>query len=320
MLLLGGCADSPSALDTGGPRAGTIATLWWIMLAIATIVFIVVVALIVTAAVRSYRKRSASAEAVGNDDNDTRLIAIGGIVIPAIVLVGLFGLTLFDLSALSAPDDPSGIVVQVTGHQWWWEVRYPNDDITTANEIHIPTGVPVEIDLLSDDVIHSFWVPQLQGKLDLIPGQANTTWIEADKPGSYRGQCAEFCGVQHANMAFTVVAEPADDYAAWVDQQRQPAPEPTTPQLVNGEQVFLGSACVYCHTIDGTASKGVIAPNLTHLASRQTLAAGTIPNNTGNLAAWILDPQHFKPGTQMPPTQLSGDDLTALLAYLESLN
>jgi cytochrome c oxidase subunit 2 len=248
-----------------------------------------------------------------------KIILVAGVIIPAIVLLSVLALTINSLRVLATPDIPEELTIHVVGHQWWWEVRYPHQDIVTANELHLPIGRPVRIILSSDNVIHSFWVPELQGKLDLIPGQTNSMWLQADEPGAYWGECAEFCGTQHAKMQFVVVAKPWDEYVAWLGQQRQPAREPSDPLAQQGLQVFLTTGCIQCHRIAGTEATGKLGPDLTHLASRRTLAAGAIPNTLGNLSGWITDPQHTKPGTLMPPTDLTGTELQALLAYLASL-
>ena len=177
----------------------------------------------------------------------------------------------------------------------------------------------MQLTLTSMDVIHSFWVPQLHGKIDLIPGTATTLWLRADQPGEYRGMCAEYCGVQHAKMQFLVVAEPPDQFQAWLDLQRQPAAVPTDPLAQRGLQVFLSSSCVTCHAIRGTSATGALGPELTHLASRRTLGAGILPNTRGTLAGWIADPQSIKPGVHMPPSDLTGEQLQALVVYLETL-
>jgi cytochrome c oxidase subunit 2 len=225
--------------------------------------------------------------------------------------------------ALAALPVKDGIVVEVTAHQWWWELVYddhePSRVFRTANELHVPVGRPVLLKLKSDDVIHSFWVPNLHGKKDLIPGRISTMKFRADKPGVYRGQCAEFCGHQHAKMAFLVIAPEPAEYEAWAQAQRQPAKEPSNELQKRGQTVFLSSPCILCHTIEGTLAQARMAPDLTHLASRATIAAGTLPNSRGNLGGWILDPQGVKPGVAMPPTALGASDLHALLAYLESL-
>jgi cytochrome c oxidase subunit II len=215
------------------------------------------------------------------------------------------------------------VTIELTGHQWWWEARYwdgsAQNIFTTANEIHIPVGEPVTVQLKSQDVIHSFWVPNLTGKKDLIPGKVATLWLRADKPGLYRGQCAEYCGLQHAHMALYVIAESPEQFNAWLAQQRGAAVPPTAEAQQRGQQVFLNSPCIMCHTIKGTPASSHVGPDLTHLASRMTIAAGTVPNTRGHLAGWVVDSQGLKPGNQMPPNNLSSDDLMALLDYLQSL-
>jgi cytochrome c oxidase subunit 2 len=216
------------------------------------------------------------------------------------------------------------VSINVTGHQWWWEVEYqdlnaPTLRFRTANEIHIPVGRPVVLNVTSRDVIHSFWVPNLQGKRDLISGYTTSIWLQADRPGVYRGQCAEFCGYQHANMAVYVTAEEDAPFKGWLAAQREPSLEPSTDTARSGRDVFMRGSCPTCHTIRGTAAGGTVGPELTHLASRRTLAAGTLPNTAGHLGGWISDPQSVKPGVKMPPNKLSGDDFQALLAYLEGL-
>jgi cytochrome c oxidase subunit 2 len=236
-----------------------------------------------------------------------------------LILLVVYGFTLQSLRELSAPEQPVATSIQVIGNMWWWEVRYPDAGVVTANEIHIPAGQPVEIVLSSEDVIHSFWVPELHGKLDALPGRVNSFWIEAEEPGVYWGECAEFCGVQHANMAFVVVAEAPEEYQAWLEAQDAPAPAPASEQVSEGLQVFLNSGCVNCHTIRGTPATGELGPDLTHLASRLTLGAGAAPNTRGHLAGWVADPHGIKPGVMMPPSHLDSEQLQALLTYLESL-
>jgi cytochrome c oxidase subunit 2 len=221
------------------------------------------------------------------------------------------------LASLGAPD----LQIDVTGHQWWWDARYDDQDkskiFTTANEIHIPVGKPVLLRLRSDDVIHSFWVPNLSGKKDMVPGRDQTLTLQADKPGVYRGQCAEFCGAQHAKMAFQVIAD--EHFDEWAAAQRQPAADPGNDQQKRGRDLFVNGRCAMCHAIQGTPANARHAPDLTHLMSRQTLAAGVLPNSIGHLAGWILDPSSIKPGTTMPPNPMEPDDLHALLAYLGTL-
>jgi cytochrome c oxidase subunit 2 len=191
--------------------------------------------------------------------------------------------------------------------------------VKLANEIHVPVGERVTLELESADVIHSFWAPNLHGKTDLIPGQVNRTTLRVDKEGAYRGQCAEYCGTQHAHMAFWVVAEPKEKFEAWLAAQRKPAPEPADATLAKGREVFLAAPCAMCHAIQGTPAHASVAPDLTHVATRRTLGAGTIPNTTGHLAGWVVDSHGIKPGNQMPPNPMDSDDLQALLAYLGSL-
>jgi cytochrome c oxidase subunit II len=312
-LLLGGCA-SPSALDPHGYGENQIATQAWIMIILAAIIFVIVIALLLFAVFR--RRRGAESALAGRGANI--FVTVGGVIIPLLILIFLFGLTLHTMRALSAPA-PSGLTINVVGHEWWWEVQYPQQQFTTANEIHIPTGQQVHLKLTTADVIHSFWVPQLQAKEDLLPGHANDLLLEADQPGTYRGQCAEFCGAEHAHMAFFVIADPPDQFAAWVKGQQAPPPQPTAPELQKGYQVFIGSSCSYCHAVRGTNASANVGPDLTHLASRHTLAAGTLDNTPGNLAGWITSAQNIKPDNKMPSIYINGDDLQALLMYLDSL-
>jgi cytochrome c oxidase subunit II len=329
LLGLSACApapadtDIPSALDTRGPVSAIISQEWWIQFALGTLVFLIVLGLLLYILyVRGLRHRYPQEIPVDMAPvPEGRLwIWIGGVIVPAVILLFLLGLSMYTHRSLAAPDRAIAVTIEVIGHRWWWEVRYPNEGVVTANEIHIPVGEPVEILLTSRDVIHSFWVPQLAGKLDLNPGAVNSMWLQADEEGIYRGICAEFCGLQHANMQFMVVALPPESFQAWITRQQQPAPlpEPGTSEFV-GQQVFLGSSCVYCHTVQGTNASGDLGPDLTHIASRLTLAAGILDNNRGNMGGWIIDPQHIKPGNLMPSTQLTGSELQALLDYLDSL-
>lgn len=316
--LLAACAGAPSTLEPRGPEAARVASLWWLMFGISVVVFLVVTALLLIAIARA--RRTTTSDVPRNDRRALILITIGGAVIPVVVLLTMMGISIgieqTNVAAAGGSD-----TVEVIGHEWWWEVRYPQHDIVTANEIHIPTGNRVLVKLTTADVIHSFWVPQLHGKIDLIPGQTNSVWMEASEPGTYRGECAEFCGLQHAHMDFVVVAEPQEDYDRWVEEQRQPAPavEPADSLAFEGQQSFLGSACVYCHTIKGTNASGRLGPDLTHFASRRTIGAGVLPNTRGNLAGWIVNSQAIKPGNHMPPMYIDADQLQAILAYMESL-
>jgi cytochrome c oxidase subunit 2 len=226
------------------------------------------------------------------------------------------------LAAIDKPPQKPKLTVEITGKQWWWQVNYldqePSKNFSTANEIHIPVGQPVEVKLRSDDVIHSFWVPQLSGKTDLIPGQLNTTWIEAKNPGTFLGACTEYCGLQHAHMGIRVIAEPPDKFQAWRDNQLKSGKPQEASEASTGLAVF-SRRCAVCHTIRGTTAGGILGPDLSHLMTRETLAAGTLPNDPGDLAGWIADPQQIKPGTRMPQVELSGDELQSLTTFLTSL-
>lgn len=312
------CGDtSPSTLRPEGPGAHRIAGLWWFMFWVSALVVAVVTALILVG-IFPGRRRRATREP-GTPRWAGRLVVLGGVVVPVIVLAVLWALTLSDMSALSQPRRSVALKVQVVGHQWWWEVRYPGQGIVTANDIHIPVGRPIEVELTTDDVIHSFWVPQLTGKTDLISGRTNRMWIQADRPGLYRGQCAEYCGLQHANMIFYVVADPPATFRAWLAREARPATTPNGGAATRGEQVFLSSACVGCHTIRGTIAGGKVGPDLTHVGGRVSIGAGAVPNTPSNLAIWISDSQSVKPGNLMPPIPLSRDDLEAVVAFLEGL-
>lgn len=304
--------DIPFALDPQGPAVANIANLWWIMFWLGTAVFLVVTGLLLFI-VFTHRRPGPRLEPDLSAPDRHRWIWWGGVIVPSIILATTLFFTLRSHIALAFPPTPTPLTIEVIGRQWWWEVRYPEQQITTANEIYIPVGQPVNVRLATADVIHSFWVPELNGKMNMIPGKTNTLWLQADKPGIYRGLCTEFCGIQHAKMQYMVVAVPPDEFAAWLEHQCQPAPTPENQAIRRGQQIFLGSACVYCHTVRGTNASGQLGPDLTHVASRQTLAAGVLPNNRGSLAGWIVNPQHIKPGNLMPPTALNGDDLQALL-------
>jgi cytochrome c oxidase subunit 2 len=225
--------------------------------------------------------------------------------------------------AVSSAPPTTAVTIAITGHQWWWEVQYedavPERRISTANELHIPTNRSVVLKVTSRDVIHSFWVPNLQGKRDLTPGYTTAIWLKADRPGRYRGQCAEFCGVQHAHMAFELVAESNEVFDAWRREMLQPAREPPDPVAAAGHDVFMQARCPACHTIRGTQAAGLAGPDLTHIARRTSLGAGTLPNTPEHLTAWIRDPQASKPGNQMPPNPLPADAVQALVAYLQTL-
>jgi cytochrome c oxidase subunit 2 len=313
-------AQSQSMMNPAGPAARDISTLSWIVFSIFMAVALVMWVLIGWVALR--RRGSLAEHFPINVEGGLSWILVGGVVIPFVVLTLVFVLGLKTMSGFPMHDGPINPEIRLIGHQWWWEVQYVGGDpdvrFTTANEIHIPTGKMVDIELLSDDVIHSFWVPRLHGKEDLIPGQPNRIRIRADEPGVYRGQCAEFCGAQHAHMAILVVAQAPEDFNAWAAQQRAPAAEPTNSEAQRGEQVFLSGPCAFCHTIRGTEAAGGVAPDLTHIAGREGLGANTLVNNTANLEAWLT--QSLKPGVKMPDlTEFTGEDLRSLVAYLQQL-
>jgi cytochrome c oxidase subunit 2 len=226
------------------------------------------------------------------------------------------------LANVVAPKRPVGLRLEITGHQWWWQVRYnsnnPAEVFDTANEIHIPVGVPVQVVLRGVDVIHSFWVPALSGKTDVIPGQNNVTWLEAAKPGVYRGQCTEYCGAEHAHMALFVIADTPEDFRKWRDNQIAPAATPVSPDIAAGQTIF-SLRCGECHTVRGTDAGGVLGPDLSHLMTRRTIAAGLLPNTPGNLSGWIANPQQLKPDALMPNLQLTGQELSQIRRFLESL-
>jgi len=313
---------TPSVLDPQG-AAIPIADLWWILAGLGSAVFILVMLYLAFALWRGRAHQVAlpNEPAVGlSQGGSIRPVILGGILLPLVVLSGVTLVTVRTLRAISAFVTPDPLTIEVIGQQWWWEVRYPAHGFETANEIHIPVGQPVAIELRSDNVIHSFWVPELHGKLDLIPGRTNRIVIQADEAGEYRGLCAEFCGVQHANMMFLVIAQPADEFAAWLAQQQQPAQPPTTALAQAGQAIFLAQNCLNCHAINGTAATGDLGPDLTHLATRRTLGAAMITNNLGNLGGWVANPQQIKPGNLMPAADgLTGAELQALLAYLQTL-
>lgn len=364
-LLTTGCSGPQSMLDPAGPGAAAIAGSWWFLLVVVTAVFLVVMAALGRAI---FRSRPEADESADIERRRVVLVILAGAAVPAVILAVIFVHTLLVLEDVSPPRSGDELVVEVVGRQYWWEVRYPQpgdaDTVVTANEIHVPVGRPVSLTLRSEDVIHSLWVPRLHGKTDMIPGRTNVAWLRADEPGEYRGQCAEYCGRQHTWMALYVVAEPEEEFRAWLARQRRPAaavapapdsvseamdhPGPPVPDSVRaaglarnarirrGREVFLDPAnrCVACHTVRGetdgrgtaeqaspgdTAARTVVGPDLTHVASRRTLAAGLLRTNRGNMAGWIANPQVLKPGNLMPRIPLEPAELNALLDYLMSL-
>ncbi len=314
--LLIGCAGSPSTLNAEGTGAAQIAGLWWWSLALGALVLIAVVAIL---PIKIFRAKEPTREAKPGQPGSEKWIVIGGVVVPAVILLAIFVPSLLLLNGFAEARGAQDVVIEVTGYQWWWQVRYPNQQVTTANEIHIPIGRPIQVKLKSVDVIHSFWVPQLHGKIDVLPDRTTSIVLQAMQAGTYRGECAEFCGIDHANMGFLVFADPPAQFDAWLRGQEQAAAAPKDAQTLRGQQVFLSGKCVQCHTIRGTSAQGKGGPDLTHFGSRTTFAANTYPNQRGFLSGWIIDSQPLKPENKMPPNPMTGADLQALLAYLESL-
>lgn len=318
-------ARPPSALDPHGTGAHRIAQLWWVMLALGTAIFVLVLILLLAALLRGRRGTNTTMPDSSGGDTGRNWPMLGGIALPLVVIGIVFGYSIYTLSAIENPQTKPAVKIEIVGRRWWWEVKYPDQGVTTANEIHIPVDVPVQVQLQSADVIHSFWVPELHGKMDLIPTRINNLTLHATQVGVYRGQCAEFCGLQHAHMGFMVVVQSKDDFNNWLSAQGQPAPAPTDPTAAQGQQVFMNAGCVFCHTVRGLEDKSIdrssvdLGPDLTHLDSRLTIAGASLTRNKGNLAGWVIDPQHVKPGSLMPEMYLDSEDLKALLAYLETL-
>ena len=299
-----------SALSPAGDHAAAIFELSTVLFIGAGAIFLGVMGLALYAVLaRPERFPGARAWVIG-----------GGVVFPVATLSVLQVYEFAVARRLSAAPAPETLRVEVTGHMWWWEVRYPAAQVVTANEIRIPVGRPVEFVVKAADVIHSFWVPRLAGKIDMIPGHENRLTLTATEPGVHRGQCAEYCGAQHALMALDVVAEPPERFDAWLAEQAKPAPEPAGAELAAGRDGFLALGCGACHRVAGTRAAGVLGPDLTHVGGRLALAAGTLPNGTAALAAWIAGAQHVKPENRMPSFAIADErTLGAVAAWLESL-
>jgi cytochrome c oxidase subunit 2 len=319
---LSGCRDWQSAVNHAGVEAERI---WSLTLTFTIVLGLIWLAVMIAVAI-VIRSRTAVSlhEAMLDDAKHRRNSWIVGSLLAATAL------TVAILTALSFVTQRPLFAgraaiagVRLIGHQWWWEVRYdgapPSQTFTTANEIHIPVGTPIRLSLESADVIHSFWVPSLAGKQDLIPGHNNSIELFAQRPGVYRGQCAEFCGLQHAHMGLLIVAEPSDVFEKWQAAQRATASHPQENDRAKGAQVFISKPCALCHTIRGTSAGGTVGPDLTHLGGRAYIGADVLPLTQGSLAAWIADPHGVKPGVNMPPVHLGPDDLNAVTAYLIGL-
>jgi len=321
-LPLAACQGWQSALDAQGPAARSLADMFWIFLAVLGTVWV----LTMLALLLALRKRRPPGEnPLATDPATERRMTITVSVAVGLTLatvLALTGLSYGGQKALFSHKDGT-LSLTVTGHQWWWQVTYEdpqtNRSFTTANEIHVPVGEPVLIKLESSDVIHSFWVPNLTGKMDAITGRQNQLQMQADRPGVYRGQCAEFCGFQHAHMGMLVIAEEKEDFERWRNHQISSALPPSDPERQRGMEIFLTKPCIMCHQIRGTDAGGKVAPDLTHVGSRRYIAAGTLETTRGNIAAWIVDPHGAKPGVNMPTIQLEPDEVQPLASYLEGL-
>lgn len=318
-LALAGCGSPQSMLTTHSKPAHDIALLWWWMLGAAFVVFFGAVSLLFIAYLRRkvpgmpfFGEREAAAQGA---------VVLFGIVVPLVALVALFGIAdVYLVGETSAPDPrTTSMTINVIGHQWWWEVRYDGTRAITANEIHIPIDTRVNLVATTADVIHSFWVPALNRKIDMIPGRRNRILLEANQPGVYRGQCSQFCGFQHAHMAMKVFAQRPARFRAWLANQETPAVTPTGAAAQAGQRQFMNDQCASCHYIAGTAAQGFVGPDLTHLATRTTLAANEIPNTPYWLARWIHNPQAIKPGVRMPDLGLGRRQISDLVAYLDEL-
>jgi cytochrome c oxidase subunit 2 len=288
-------------------------------LIIAIVVFVIVEGLLLYSAWR-FRKRANDPLEPVQIHGNTRL-ELAWTIAPAVLVVALFVMAVNTLQTIvprPAVAETDQLTVKIIGHQWWWEYQYPDLGITTATDLVIPAGKVINLEITSGDVIHSFWIPQLNGKTDAFPNHVNTSWIKADAPGAFNGQCAELCGPSHANMRAVVIAMEQTEFDQWVKGQ-QANPGPAAGDAAKGEQVFLAGVCIGCHTINGTAAAGKVGPNLTHLASRTSIAGGTLTNTPGNLKRWLADPPGLKPGSLMPNLNLSEADIDALVAYLTSL-
>lgn len=291
------------------------------MLWVSTVVFVAVMLFLAVALMRGVRQARRQS-APSPDRQLSRAVALV-VVATVVILFVLLGASIWTDRSVAPLQASSALTIAVTGHQWWWEIQYedgiPSQRVVTANEIHVPVDRQVVLKVTSRDVIHSFWAPNLQGKRDLVPGYTTAIWIQPTRTGIFRGQCAEFCGLQHARMAFDVVVEPQADFERWLDAMRRPARDPETDAARHGRDVFMSNRCPACHTVRGTDAGGLAGPDLTHVATRSTLGAGTLSNTRDHLVSWVRDPQESKPGNQMPPNPLGQADLQAVAAYLEAL-
>ncbi|MGN6813709.1 MAG: cytochrome c oxidase subunit II [Thermomicrobiales bacterium] len=312
-------AEANPMFDPQSGRARAVVDLTWVVLFFVALVFIIAEGLLIFALVR-YRHRGEAGEPRQTFGN--RRLEITWTAIPIVILIFVFILTVRAMRVIAAPP-AAGDALNVTliGHQWWWEYRYPDLGIVTANELHIPAGKTVHLQLESADVIHDFWVPQLGRKMDVVPGKINSIYVQSDNPGVFDGACAEYCGTQHAWMRIKVIADSPADFDQWVQAQKATGAQPASPDALAGRGIFLSSAgnCASCHTINGTANLANVGPDLTHVGSRTTIGAGVLTNTSDNMARWLTNPQQVKPGNLMPDLRLTPDEVRALTAYLESL-
>jgi cytochrome c oxidase subunit 2 len=316
LFVVSGCDGPQSALAPSGAAARELASLWWVMAAGAVVIFLFVIGCAIYATRVAPRAHP--------DFAGTWFILGGGVALPVVVLSALLTYTFVLGRDLSRTVPQDALRIEVVGKQWWWEVRYRlpgrGEPVVSANELHLPVGAPVELILSATDVIHSFWLPSVAGKRDMIPGQVNRLVLEVEEPGIYRGQCAEYCGGPHALMAFYAIAVSPEEFAFWLEREARPAKTPEQPFLARGRDLFIRSGCGACHTIRGTLADGRLGPDLTHLGGRRSLAAGILPNNVGTIAGWIADAGHIKPGNKMPSfNTFTGEELRAIATYLASL-
>jgi cytochrome c oxidase subunit 2 len=313
--VLAACGATPAALDPQGSGARQIADIAWALFAGALVIFALVAALTAYALAASAQRRAW----IGRH----RFVVAAGIAFPAVTLTLLLVYALATSGRMVGARAAAPVRIEVVGEMWWWRIRYLDDagavQFATANELHIPVGREVELHLTTADVLHSFWVPQLIPKTDLIAGRTRETWLRADRAGIFHGQCAEYCGIQHAHMAFAVIVQPRSDFDAWQRDASRPAGVPADAAARRGLQVFEQATCATCHTIRGTTAHGTVGPDLTNIGSRWSLGAGTVPNERGHLSGWIVNSQTVKPGNAMPPQPLDPHQLQDLLTYLESL-
>lgn len=303
--------------NPSSPEMEAMADLTYYVIGISVIILAIIV-IAVTFIIIRYRKRTGDEGEPYQEFGSLKLEVVWTIIPLGIVAV-LFLLTCNTMRAIDPPVGDNEPDLVVIGHQWWWELRYPKQEVITANEVHIPIGKYLLVRLESVDVIHDFWVPELARKIDLVPGHPNHIWLIANEPGVYLGACAEFCGDQHANMRIRVIAQKEEEFNEWVRQQRVIPPTPTSGQAAEGAQLFQDMACMNCHTIFGSPAAARVGPNLTHLDKRQTIGAGVLTNTPENLTKWLSNPQKYKPGALMPNMKLSDSEVQAIVAYLEAL-